>query len=81
MHITLLKLFDLLFFLFFFTLFLSHILIHVMQIFATSEKREREGGEIANQLDNKTTEGTKDIMNVFERKNEIICFWIFIFIF
>jgi capsular polysaccharide biosynthesis protein len=38
-----------------------------MQVFATSEKK-REGGEIANQLDNKTKEGTNDIMNVFERK-------------
>jgi hypothetical protein len=37
-----------------------------MQIFATSEKKKR--GEIANKLDNKTKEGTNDIMNVFKRK-------------
>jgi len=43
-------------------------------------KRKR-GGEIANQLHNKTKKGTNDIMNVFERKNEMKFFLDFHFIF
>ncbi len=38
-------------------------------------KRKR-GGEIANKLDNKTKEGTNDIINVFKRKNDIYIYFL-----
>jgi hypothetical protein len=49
-----------------------------MQIFATSEKKKRQG-EIANHPDNKTKEGTNDIMRIFERKNDFFFFFDFHF--